>query len=277
LAPMERKVFGRTGRQVSEIGMGTYYDPLWIAKAYLGWRGGSKEKTAALERGFEAGVTLVNSAEVYGSEPLVAKALRGRKRDEVFVSTKVWSFHLHRDALKRALAKSLSRLELSYVDLYLIHFPNPRVPIGETMAGMEDLIREGKVLHAGVSNFNIDQLREADEALPKSQLASLELEYNLKNRHVEAEILPYCDREGIALMAYFPLAHGGLASDSRLEPLCARLGKTPSQLALRWLAMKRNVFPIPRASTRAHVEENVGASGWELAPRDASELESIYH
>lgn len=273
---MERKVFGRTGRQVSEIGMGTYYDPLWIAKAFLGWRSGSREKVAALKSGFDAGVTLVNSAEIYGSEPLVAKALEGRKREELFVSTKVWSIHLHRDAIKRALAKSLSRLKLSYVDLYLIHFPNPRVPIGETMAGMEDLIREGKVLHAGVSNFNIDQLRAADEALPKSQLASVELEYNLRNRHVETDILPYCDREGIALLAYFPLAHGKLASDSRLRALCSRLGKTPSQLALRWLATKPSVFPIPRASKQAHVEENLGASGWELSQSDASELESIF-
>jgi len=273
---MERKVFGRTGTQVSEIGMGTYYDPLWIAKAFLGWRSGSKEKIAALKSGLDAGVTLINSAEIYGSEPLVAKALEGRKRDELFVSTKVWSIHLHRDAIKRALAKSLSRLKLSYVDLYLIHFPNPRVPIGETMAGMEDLIRDGKVLHAGVSNFSIDQLRAANEALPKSQLASVELEYNLKNRRVETDILPYCDREGIALLAYFPLAHGKLASDSRLRALCSRLGKTPSQLALRWLATKPNVFPIPRASRQAHVEENLGASGWQLAPGDASELESIY-
>jgi len=273
---MERKVFGRTGTQVSEIGMGTYYDPLWIAKAFLGWRSGSKEKIAALKSGLDAGVTLINSAEIYGSEPLVAKALEGRKRDELFVSTKVWSIHLHRDAIKRALAKSLSRLKLSYVDLYLIHFPNPRVPIGETMAGMEDLIRDGKVLHAGVSNFSIDQLRAANEAIPKSQLASVELEYNLKNRRVETDILPYCDREGIALLAYFPLAHGKLASDSRLRALCSRLGKTPSQLALRWLATKPNVFPIPRASRQAHVEENLGASGWQLAPGDASELESIY-
>lgn len=273
---MERKAFGRTGQQVSEIGMGTYYDPIWIAKAYLGWRSGAQEKIAALKSGFEAGVTLVNSAEIYGSEPLVAKALQGRKRDEIFVSTKVWSIHLHRDAVKRSLEKSLRRLQLSYVDLYLVHFPNPRVAIGETMAGMEDLVREGKILHAGVSNFNMDQLREANEALPKSQLASVELEYNLKNRHVEAEILPYCEREGVALLAYFPLAHGKLTSDSRLRALCSRLGKTPSQLALRWLAMKQNVFPIPRASRQAHVLENAGASGWELAPADASELESAY-
>ena len=273
---MERKAFGNTGKQVSEIGMGTYYDPLWIAKALLGWRSGSKEKTAALESGFEAGMTLVNSAEIYGSEPLVARALRGRKRDELFVSTKVWSFHLHRDAVKRSLEKSLKRLELSYVDLYLVHFPNPRVPIGETMAGMEDLIRDGKALGAGVSNFSIDQIRAANEALPKSQLVSVELEYNLRNKQVESEILPYCDKEGMALLAYFPLAHGKLASDSRLSALCSKLGKTPSQLALRWLSMKQNVFPIPRASRQAHVVENAGASGWELSPADASELESIY-
>ncbi len=273
---MERKAFGRTGRQVSEIGMGTYYDPLWIAKAYFGWRSGSKEKMAALGSGLDGGVTLLDTAEIYGSEPLVAGVLRGRKRDGIFVATKVWSNHLHRDALKRALEKSLRRLGLSYVDLYQIHFPNPRVPIGETMAGMEDLIREGKVMNAGVSNFNIGQLREANQALPKSQLVSVQMDYSLKNRRVEGDVLPYCDKEGIALMAYFPLAHGGLSSDSKLGSLSARLGRTPSQLALRWLAMKRNVFPIPRASRQAHVVENLGASGWELTQGDASELEFTF-
>ncbi len=257
------------------MGMGTYYDPVWIAKAYLGWKSGSRDKIAALTSGFEAGVNLVDTAEIYGSEPLVAKALAGRRREDVFVATKAWSNHLHRDALKRSLGKSLRRLGLSYVDLYQVHFPNARVPIGETMAGMEDLIREGKVLYAGVSNFSIDQLQAADEAFPKSQLASVQLEYSLRNRRVEADILPYCDKNGIALMAYFPLAHGRLTSDPRLASLSARLGKTPSQLAIRWLNMKQNVFPIPRASRKAHVEENARASGWELSPNDARELESI--
>jgi diketogulonate reductase-like aldo/keto reductase len=271
---MERKVFGRTGRHVSEVGMGTYYDPLWIAKAFIGWRSGSRDKIDALIGGFDAGMTLVDTAEIYGSEPLVAKALQGRNREEIFVATKAWSNHLHRDALKRSLGKSLRRLGLSYVDLYQIHFPNPRVPIAETMAGMEDLIRDGKVLHAGVSNFNMQQLRAADEAFPKSQLASIQMEYNLRKRHVEADILPYCDKEGIALMAYFPLDHGRLSSESGIGPLAARLGKTPSQLALRWLATKRNVFPIPRASRRTHVVENAAASGWQLSPNDAAELET---
>lgn len=273
---MKVKAFGRTGRLLSEIGMGTYYDPLWIATAYLGWRRGAERKVEALRSGLDAGMTLIDTAEIYGSEQLVAKAIRGRKRDELFVATKAWSNHLRRDALKRALGKSLRRLGLTYVDLYQIHFPNPRVPIGETMAGMEDLIREGRVLHAGVSNFSVGQLRAADEALPRSQLVSIQMDYSLRNRRVEEDILPYCDREGIALMAYFPLAHGRLSSEPRLGALSSRLGRTPSQLALRWLAMKTNVFPIPRASRQAHVKENVGACGWELSQNDDSELESIF-
>ena len=273
---MNRKVFGRTGREVSEIGMGTYYDPLWIATACLGWRRGAERRVAALRSGLEAGMTLIDTAEIYGSEQLVARAIQGRKRDELFVATKARPGHLHRDALKRALEKSLGRLGLTYVDLYQVHFPDPRVPIRETMAGMEDLIREGKVLHAGVSNFSLDRLREADEALPKSQLASIQMDYSLRNRGVEADILPYCDREGIALMAYYPLAHGKLTSDSKLATLSAKLGRTRSQMALRWLAMKRNVFPIPRASRQAHVQEDVGASGWELEHDDALELESVF-
>jgi diketogulonate reductase-like aldo/keto reductase len=144
------------------------------------------------------------------------------------------------------------------------------------MAGMEDLVRAGKVLHVGVSNFDARQLRESNEALPRSQLASVQLSYSLTNRRVESEILPYCEREGIALLAYFPLAHGRLASDARLSKLATRLGKTRSQIALRWLSMEEGVFPIPRASSLAHVEEDLGASGWELSGGDASELSVMF-
>lgn len=273
---MKRKPFGKTGKEVSEIGMGTYYDPPWFATAYLGWRRGAGAKVSALKEGLGAGMTLIDTAEIYGSEPLVARALEGRGRDEIFVATKAWSNHLRRDSLKAALERSLRRLRLQYVDLYQVHFPNPRVPIRETMAAMEDLVRAGRVLHVGVSNFTIRQLQEANEALPKSQLTSVQLSYSLMERNVESEILPYCEREGIALLAYFPLAHGRLASDARLSPLSAKAGKTRSQIAFRWLATKENVFPIPRASNRAHVEENVGAGGWELPDGTASELADLF-
>lgn len=273
---MKRKAFGKTGREVSEIGMGTYYDPLWIATAYMGWRRRAARKVEAVRAGLEAGVTLIDSAEIYGSEPLVAEALSGRKRDELFIATLAWSNRLRRDALRRSLEKSLKRLGVSYVDLYQVHFPNKRVPIGETMAAMEDLARDGKILHVGVSNFSLRQIQEANAALPRSQLSSVQLPYNLMNRTVEKEILPYCVREGIAFLAYFPLAHGKLVSNQRLAAVCSKYGKTASQLALRWLTMKDCVFPIPRASEPGHVVEDTEASGWDLTDEDATQIEHLF-
>jgi diketogulonate reductase-like aldo/keto reductase len=270
------KDFAKTGRKVSEIGMGTYYDPLWIAAAYLGRRRKAGAKVGALKTGLEGGMTLVDTAEIYRSEPLVAEALRAHKREEVFLATKVWSNHLHRDDLLRAFEKSLTRLGTSYIDLYQVHWPNPRVPIQETMGAMEELVRDGKLMHVGVSNFNLKQLEEARAALPKSELSSVQLDYSLIHRNAEEDVLPYCEREGIALLAYYPLGHGKLVSDQRLEEVASRHGKTKAQVALRWLATKDNVFPIPRASSFEHVSENVGASDWQLDGQEMSQLESKF-
>ena len=273
---MQYKEFAKSGRKVSEIGMGTYYDPLWIAAAYLGWRRGSRAKAEAIRAGLDAGIDLVDTAEIYRSEPLVAGAIAGRKRDDLFLATKVWPNHLHRDALKRAFEGSLRRLGTSYIDLYQVHWPSQSVPISETMAAMEELVGAGKLVHVGVSNFDLEQLKEAQAALPKSELASVQLDYSLIHRQVEDGMLPYCDRERIALLAYYPLGHGKLPSDQRLDAASARNSKTRAQVALRWLADKPNVFPIPRASKASHVTENVGAGGWRLADGDGAELDQAY-
>ena len=273
---MKVKDFGKTGRKVSEIGMGTYYDPLWVATAFMGWRRSTAAKMRALEEGLDSGITLIDTAEIYKSEPLVARALKGRKREDVFLATKVWPNHLHRDALVRSFNKSLERLGTTYIDIYQVHWPNPRVPIGETMAAMEQLVREGKLEHVGVSNFDLRRLKEAQAALPKSELASVQLDYSLIHRRVEEEVLPYCDREKIALLAYYPLGHGKLPSDVRLQPLSDRRGKSRAQIALQWLAGKPNVFPIPRASRPDHVRDNAGASGWELVDQERAELDQTY-
>ena len=273
---MRSKDFGKTGRQVSEIGLGTYYDPLWVATAFLGWRRGGAAKVEAIAAGLDAGVTLLDTAEIYGSEPLVRKALNGRKREEIFLATKVWPNHLHRDSLIRSFNKSLKRLGTTYVDLYQVHWPNPRVPISETMAAMQQLVDEGKLMHPAVSNFNLEQLKEAQSALPKAELASIQLDYSLIHRHVERDVLPYCDKEKIALLAYYPLGHGKLPSDQRLEQASLKQGKPKAQVALRWLADKPNVFPIPRASNSAHVRENVGAGDWQLPDGDRAELDAKF-
>ena len=273
---MRSKEFAKTGRKVSEIGMGTYYDPFWVATALMGWRRGGAAKVDSIVAGLDAGITLVDTAEIYGSEPLVARALRGRKRDEVFLATKVWPNHLHRDSLIRSFNKSLKRLGTPYLDLYQVHWPNPRVPIRESMDAMQQLIDEGKLMHPAVSNFNLEQLKEAQSALPKAELASVQLEYSLIQRRVEDGILRFCDEQKVALLAYYPLGHGKLPSDHRLEAVSASHGKSRAQVALRWLAERPNVFPIPRASRAEHVRENSGASDWQLSDEERTDLDTKF-
>jgi len=271
------KTFGREGPKLSEIGMGTYYDPLWIATAKtIGWMRGASAKVEALKAGLDGGVNLIDTAEIYGSEPLVARAIRGRKRDELFIATKVWPNHLRRNALVRALEKSLRRLETSYVDLYQVHFPNARVPIAETMAAMEEMKDKGKLLWIGVSNFSLQQLIDANAALKKSQIASNQVEYSLANRGIEADLLPYCESNKMSILAYYPLGHGRLAGAGgmkKMEATCKAHSKTPAQVALNWLVSRREVFAIPRASRAGHVRENLDAAGWELNPEERSLLE----
>jgi diketogulonate reductase-like aldo/keto reductase len=147
------------------------------------------------------------------------------------------------------------------------------VLIKETMAAMEQLVGEGKLGYIGVSNFNLKQIQEAQSALPKSELSSVQLDYSLIHRNVENEILPYCEREGIALLAYYPLGHGKLPGDARLVEVSSGNGRTRTQVALRWLAGKPNVFPIPRASNPEHVRDNAGAGNWELSDGERQELD----
>lgn len=260
------------GARVSTIGMGTYYDPLWIASGYFGWRRGAADKIASLRKGLELGVTLIDTAEIYQSEALVRKAIAGWSRQDLFIATKVWPRHLRGDALIKACKKSLARLGTSYVDLYQVHWPNPSVPIRETMEAMEKLVDGGLIRGIGVSNFDLGQTRAANSALAKHRLSAVQLSYSLADREVENGILEYCDEEGIALLAYYPLDHGRLAKDPRLVEHSRKLGRSPPQVALNWLSRKRSVFPIPRASHQAHVEENVGAVDWDMGNETAAEL-----
>jgi diketogulonate reductase-like aldo/keto reductase len=259
---------------VTEIGMGTYYDKPWIRVAKHGWSIGASRKINSLRVGLEGGIRLIDTAEAYYSEPFVAKAIGGRKRDELFIATKVWLDHLHRDDLVMALEKSLGRLELSYVDLYQIHFPNSSVPIRETMGAMEEMVEKGRILSIGVSNFSLEQIVEANSALAKSEIASAQVNYSLIHRKVERDIVPYCQENRVAVLAYYPLGHGILArSGPKMEAVCRRNSKTPAQVALNWLASKPGVFPIPRASRPGHVREDLGGSDWRLSYSDKVELE----
>jgi diketogulonate reductase-like aldo/keto reductase len=261
--------------------MGTYYDVSWImASRLLSHREGREEKIAALKRGIELGINLIDTAEMYDTEPLVAEAIHGHKRDTLFIATKVWSTHLKYNQVLKAAQRSLAKLQYSYIDLYQIHWPNPIVPIKETMRAMEKLVDDGKVRHIGVSNFSLSQMKETEQALSKHELASNQVQYSLKARKIEADLLPYCERNNIAIMAYRPVAHGGLANPSgKLREILDEIsqrhgGKTPTQIALNWLVNKSKiVFPIPRASRPERIMENVGAVGWNLDSDDVLRLD----
>jgi diketogulonate reductase-like aldo/keto reductase len=206
--------------------------------------------------------------------------MKKRQRDDFFIATKVSPTHLKYSAVLKAAEESLKRLQCSYIDLYQIHWPNPRVPIRETMHAMEKLVENGKVRLIGVSNFSLRQMKEAEEALSKNKLASNQVEYNLKIRKIENDLLPYCEQNGIAILPYRPIAHGTLANPTgNLKTVMDEIskkhgGKTSTQIALNWLITKnRFVFPIPRASRPERVVENNDAVGWKLNSDEIKLLE----
>lgn len=274
---MEFKTFGRTGRSVSEIGVGTYYDIPWMFLALLGWKRGAQSKVEAVKAGLMGGINLIDTAESYNSEGFVGEAIDGLKREDLFVATKVTPTHLRYGSVFKALDRSLKRLRTPYVDLYQIHYPLPLLSMKGTMRAMEELLDQGKIRGIGVSNFSLKQMVEANSHLKKAQLVATQMEYSLAHRDIEKEILPYCRENGIAVLAYRPLGHGSLAAEqSKLKKFCEKYSKTAAQIALKWLASQPGIFPIPRASNALHVKEDIETSGWQMDEDDVSELGRLF-
>ena len=271
--------FGKTNFKPSVIGMGTYYDGFWIASAMIfKVQRRKNEKVDALKAGLDSGINFIDTAEIYQSETLVREAIKGRKRDELFIATKVWSNHLSPDKLEKSCRRSLRKLDTPYIDLYQIHFPSSRVPITETMTAMEKLVDEGLIRNIGVSNFSYSQMLEAESALKKYKISSTQMSYNMFDRDVEREILPHCEKEKIAMIAYVPLSHGKLAKSSHdaIDKICAARKISHAQLALAWLVSRSSVnFPIPRASQTSHVKEDALAGDLVLSPEEMKSLESL--
>jgi len=240
-------------------------------------RANDRQEIAALRKALFLGATHIDTAELYGNghaEELVARAIQGMKREDLFIATKVKGDNLASDKLLSAAAGSLSRLKTDYIDLYLLHWPNPSVDREDTMKALDQLVEEGKVRHVGVSNFSVTQMREA-QSLTKNKILTNQVEYNILNRNegefledVEKKVLPYCQENDIFLTAYRPLAQGTLAAHPALSTLAKKYQKTPAQIAIRWLLDKKNVITIPKAARIEHVKENVGSLGWTLEKED---------
>ena len=266
---METIELGNTGVMVPEIGLGTW--------KYTGGDG-------PLRHGIELGATLIDTAEMYRNEEKVGRAIKGF-RGRLFLAAQVLGSNLRYDQVLRAAEASLCKLDVDFVDLYQIHWPNPRVPIKETMEAMESLVDAGTVRFVGVSNFSKRELQEAQAAMPNVPIVSNQVLYNLKRREIERDLLPYCQENGVTVIAYTPLADGSLAAKSRrrpdgriqvLEEVAAQVGKTMAQVALNWCTSRPNVIAIPKSNSLERTAENCGASGWRLSAGQVAMLDQAF-
>lgn len=236
----------------------------------------------ALRLGIELGMTFLDTAEVYGnghSEELVGKAVEGI-RGSAFIATKFSPEHNgYEDVLKSAEA-SLRRLKTDYIDLYQVHWTNPRIPLSKTLQAMEYLLREGKVRYVGVCNLSLKELKEAQSAMSESEIVSLQLEYNLFDRTAENNILPYCENGGMTTIAYSPLDQGKIAGGDKrikiLQRIAHKYNRTPAQIALNWLVSHPSVVVIPKATNPDHVRENAASADFELSNADFTEISDTF-
>jgi diketogulonate reductase-like aldo/keto reductase len=269
---MERRRFGPTKRDVPVIGQGTWYiDEADRASAI-----------AALRHGMDLGMTHVDTAELYGSgdaEEIVGEAIAGRRR-ELFLVSKVLPENASRAGTRAACERSLARLRTDHLDCYLLHWRGPH-PLAETIAGFEDLRRAGKILSWGVSNFDADDLEEAWTIAPENHLTCKQMLYNLQERAIEVAVIPWCERNGVAVVGYSPFGHGKFpgprtAGGRALQQIADAHGATARQIALAFLTRWHPVFTIPKASSPAHAAENAGAGDLRLSKAELARIDDAF-
>jgi diketogulonate reductase-like aldo/keto reductase len=268
---MENRVLGRTRERAPVIGMGT-----WAMGNSTGEK--HKEEVEALEKGIELGMKFIDTAESYGggrSETLVGRAIRD-VRDQVFLATKVSPEHLGYDDVLRSCEASIERLGVKYIDLYQLHWPNPRIPIRETMRAMDELVSLGKVRYIGVSNFSVEQTVEAQESLPRSEIVSDQVRYNPTSREIESELLPFCEKEKITVIAYSPLDTGDIPTGKVPKELLKKYDMTAAQIILNWVTYRERVMTIPKAARIEHVEENARSVDIRLTLTDYQALSRAF-
>ncbi len=233
-------------------------------------------EVAAIKAAIEHGITHIDTAESYGAghaEELVAEALKGYEREKLIIATKVSGDHQGYSSVMKAIEASLKRLNMSYVDLYLLHrYPEPGISIEETMKAMDELVEQGVVKNIGVCNMTANRVSEAQK-FSKNKIVYNQLHYSLECREAVARgVLKYCQDNDIFISAWGPLSKGSLRNAPVLEEIAKKYGKTPYQVALNWLISQPSVITIPKTTQVEHLEENLGALGWELSAEDIAKL-----
>lgn len=235
-----------------------------------------EKNVAAIRAAIEKGITHIDTAAMYGgghAEELVGEAIKDFPREELLIATKIIPADQSFEGVMRSFEKSLNRLDVDYVDLYLIHaYPLPGMPVSETLRAMDRLVEAGVVKNIGVCNFTINRFEEAQKHTA-NKLVCNQLHYSLRVREAEKYgLVEYCQQKDVFLSAWGPLEKGMLESGGVLNEMADKYDKTPYQVALNWLIAQPNVVTIPKTSSVKHLEENLGALGWELDPADTARL-----
>jgi diketogulonate reductase-like aldo/keto reductase len=240
-----------------------------------------RETVTAIRMALELGLTHIDTAEYYGAghaEELVGEAIEGWDREKLFITSKVWHNHLHKDDLRSSMRASLKRLGIDQVDLYLVHWPNPDVPLAETMEAMERCVKEGYTRFIGVSNFSAQLMDDARSCLKDTKIVANQVQYSLLDQKPRMELIPACRRMGVSLVAYRPLERGAIIQTPNvvMDEIAKAHGKTRVQVALNWLIAQDNVFTISKSSNPIHLMEFIGALGWRLTPEEWMRLAEAY-
>jgi diketogulonate reductase-like aldo/keto reductase len=264
---LKQKKFGAKGPEVSVIGQGTWYID----------RGDRDNAVAALRRGIELGMTHIDTAEMYGdAEPVIADAIAAGKRDDLYLVSKVLPSNASRRGTITACERSLKRLKIETLDCYLLHWRGS-YPLEETVAAFDQLTAAGKIRSWGVSNFDSDDLNELVAVAGEGRIACNQVLYHLQERAIEHAVIPWCERHGVAVVAYSPFGHNDFPSPhSRegrvLQAIADARRVTARQIALAFLTRIQAVFAIPKAASAEHAADNAAAGKLTLS---ASEIEAL--
>ncbi len=263
-----------SGHPVARLGQGT-----WSIGDEPARR---KDEIAALRLGLDLGLALIDTAELYGdgrSEELIAEAIAGR-RDEVFLVSKVLPGNASKRGTIEACKRSLQRLQTDFLDLYLLHWRESK-PLAPTLEALVSLKSSGLIRDYGVSNFDVEDMEEAAAITGGDGIATNQVLYNLSDRGIEFDLLPWCRERGVTVMAYTPLGNSGrrmqaILGNKALRAIAARRDAMPAQVALAWLLRNDHVVVIPKAGSREHVRENRAALDLHLNPDDLREIDAAF-
>ena len=270
---MEYRPFGPTNQKVSVIGEGTWYFE----------RSEKTAAVAALKKSVDIGMNHIDTAEIYGNgraEKIIGESISD-KRDKIFLVSKVYPGHASKKGTLAACEESLSRLETDHLDCYLLHWRDNSYPLEETIGAFEKLKGEKKILSWGVSNFGVTDLEDAEKAAGRGKIACNQVLYHLKDRSIEKDVIPWCEKHGVAVTAYSPFGHGDFPGPRTkegkvLEEIAKSHGVTAREIALAFLIRNPVVFAIPKASTPEHVTENAGGANLRLTKDEVERIDEAF-